>query len=218
MLKRNPQKWFYCLRREDELKQYRSSMNTNTYSPLFCWVMTAVCKSAVKDRSVMAHFLIPGTKSSDVFILGLVRVAFETLKWKGGYIHTGSFPSIASIHRRLLASDRACRVMTPCLRERERERGHHPADLISAASLCLSAIVPVSPLNHLNVKTEAFVDGIPLSSDTRAQPEHLGWDVHHAVLSSGRETVPCSWFLCRKSTFHAWISSKKKVSKRFSPD
>lgn len=50
-------------------------------------------------------------------------------------------------------------------------------------SLCC---LPVPPLDHLDVKTEAFVDRVPLSSDTRAQPEHLRGAVHHAVLSTGR--------------------------------
>lgn len=50
-------------------------------------------------------------------------------------------------------------------------------------SLCC---LPVPPLDHLDVKTEAFVDRVPLSSDTRAQPEHLRGAVHHTVLSTGR--------------------------------
>lgn len=74
-------------------------------------------------------------------------------------------------------------------------------------SLCR---LPVSPLNHLNVKTEAFIDRIPLSSDTRAQPEHLRRDVHHAILLTGRETVPYFWFLFHKSSFYEWISSKNR--------
>lgn len=154
-----------------------------------------------------------------MFILSLVGVAFETLKLKGGYIRTGSFPSIASIHSRLLASDRACRVMTPCLRERERATSSRFNLRGVPVPLCH---LPVSPLNHLNVKTEAFVDRLPLSSDARAQPEHLRSDVHHAVLLSGREAN--FGFCITDQLFMREFQVKKKrpvcnkVSKSFSPD
>lgn len=134
----------------------------------------------------MAHFFIQGTKSSDMFLLSLVGVAFETLKWKGAYIHTGSFPSIASIHRRLLASDRACRVMTPCLREREQ----HPADLILAVSLCLSAIF----LSHLSTTS--------MSKQKRLSIESLFLLTHERNLniSGGTFTTP---FCCQgEKQFH----------------
>jgi len=47
----------------------------------------------------------------------MLLVLYDRLNhiFKGEVIHTGSFPSIASIHSRLFASQRACRVMTPCL-------------------------------------------------------------------------------------------------------
>lgn len=142
----------------------------------------AVCKSAVQEK-LLWHILMQGTKSSETFISGLIG-ALKLGQLKGGYNHTGSFPSIASIHSRLLASERACRVMTPCLRHGQRQRAAfsrcNPRDAL------LSVCFLVSPLDHLNVKTEAFVDRIPLSSDTRAQPEHLRSTIHHTVLLTGR--------------------------------
>lgn len=130
----------------------------------------------------MAH-LMQGAKSSEMFISGLIG-AFKLRQLKCGYNHTGSFPSIASIHSRLLASERACRVMTPCLRDKQRQTAAfsrcNPRDVL------LSVCFLVSPLDHLNVKTEAFVDRIPFSSDTRAQPKHLRSTVHYTVLLTGR--------------------------------
>lgn len=60
--------------------------------------------------------------------------------------HTGSFPSIASIHSRLLASDSACRVMTPCLqRKRDHSSLHNQAEVVSQfnnVARSLSVIFP----------------------------------------------------------------------------
>lgn len=56
-------------------------------------------------------------------------------------------------------------------------------------SLCLFHRPPpwhlsLSPLHHLDVEAETFVNWIGFPSDTRAQPKHLWWAVHHAVLST----------------------------------
>lgn len=73
-------------------------------------------------------------------------------------------------------------------REREREREH----LFPAKSSDIILVIPhqplslPSPLHHLDVKAEAFVDWIPLPSDTRAQPEHLGRAIQYAVLLTER--------------------------------
>lgn len=101
---------------------------------------------------------------------------------------TGSFPSIASIHSLLLASDSACRVMTPCLQQTQRLflLTHNPAAWQHLYTVHSWDTSP-SPLHHLNVEAEAFVYGISLSSDAGAQPEHLWSPVHQAILR--RETV-----------------------------
>lgn len=72
---------------------------------------------------------------------------------------------------------------------REREiilAEHNPKRAISMFGSSDSQVSCPSPLHHLNVEAEAFVNWIPLPSDTWAQPEHLRSAIHHAVLVTQR--------------------------------
>lgn len=65
----------------------------------------------------------------------------------------------------------------------------------------------LSPLHHLNVKAEAFVDWIGLSSDTWAQAEHFWCNVHHTVLRTQRSgTQHSKPQYCSKETDHCTYS------------
>lgn len=148
--------------------------NNNTYSPLFCWAKMAACKSAEQEKLLGSIF-------STSRLTCLAGEGGTLKRWIWSY----RLFSIHSLHpqppvglRQSLQGDDAMSAgdgQRATVSRRE-PRGVH-------LSLCC---LPVSPLDHLDVKTEAFVDRVPLSSDTRAQPEHLGGAVHHAVLSTGR--------------------------------
>lgn len=96
----------------------------------------AACKSAEQEKLLGPIF--------NTSRLKCLAGALKAKHLKGGYNRTGSFPSIASIHSRLLASDRACRVMTPCLQETDREQ--RSADVSPEVSTCPSAVF----LSHLS--------------------------------------------------------------------
>lgn len=98
----------------------------------------AACKSAEQEKLLGPIF----NTSRLTYLAGALKVRHL----KGGYNHTGSFPSIASIHSRLLASDRACRVMTPCLQETDRDGEQRSADVSPEVSTCPSAVF----LSHLS--------------------------------------------------------------------
>lgn len=99
--------------------------------------MMAVCKSVAKDNLLWHIYNTIHRFERYVYVVWLMLLLRQQM-WKGGFIHTGSFPSIASIHSRRLASDRACRVMTPCLREGEQ----HFADLICKRHRCSCVSLP----------------------------------------------------------------------------
>lgn len=92
----------------------------------------------------MKHILLFNKVYSSVPTLAF-QLLYGFLLSQNGHSHTGSFPSIASIHSRLLASDSACRVMTPCLQRKRDPSQHNPAEVISQfnnVARSLSVIFP----------------------------------------------------------------------------
>lgn len=160
--------------------------------------MKAECKSEISEN--MFRYVLARHFKQSCFCIVDIYLMLD--------MHTGSFPSIASIHSRLLASQSACKVMTPCLPRKGFLNGGtlQQQPYLSLASVYTDThSIPYSPLRHLDVEAEAFVDWFCLPSDTRAQLEHLRCTVHHAVLLT--ETcvvVYLSWTLTKK-----WYWSNK---------